>query len=55
MRTVYDPLFILRVIKKTARIKILKEDGFYWIQFGDDPMLRITREEYEQLKEWMNG
>lgn len=55
MRTVYDPLFILRVIKKTARIKIHQQDGFYWLQIGDDPMLSITREEYEQLKEWMNG
>lgn len=55
MRTVYDPLLILRLIKKVARIKIHQQDGFYWLQIGDDPMLSITREEYEQLKEWMNG
>ena len=55
LTTVYNPLLILRLIKNVARIKILQQDGFYWIQIGDDPMFGITREEYEQLEEWLNG
>jgi len=53
--SIYNPFLILRLIKKVARIKIHQQDGFYWLQIGDDPMIGITREEYEHLEDWLNG
>ena len=44
---------ILELVKD--KIQIHEQDGFYWIQISNDPMTKITKEQYDLVKEWMNG
>ena len=44
---------ILELVKD--KIQIHEQDGFYWIQISNDPMTKITKEQYDLVKEWLNG
>lgn len=44
---------ILELVKN--KIQIHEQDGFYWIQISNDPMTKITKEQYDLVKEWLEN
>lgn len=44
---------ILDLIKD--KLQVHEQDGFYWVQISNDPMIKITKEQYDMVKEWLNG
>lgn len=46
---------LLEVLSKYVSFKLHEQDGYYFIQIGNEPLKRITKEEYDILKRWKDG
>lgn len=49
---IYRDLCRLDAISKYIKYELQEQDGYYFIQIGNEPLKSITKEEYDILKRW---